>query len=71
MEFAITVEETKSKTFIVEADSLDEALDTIEYNINMIELNGAECERKASPSYYAYVGGFATPEQIATCEHYE
>ena len=71
MEFAITVEETKSRTFIVEADNLDEAIDTVKCNINIIDLSGGDCKRKASPSYYAYIGGFATPEQIATCEYYE
>ena len=70
MKFAIRVEETKGKTFIVEADSLDEAIDKMECAED-IDLSDEESEREVSCSPYAYVGGFATPEQIENCEHYD
>ena len=70
MKFAIRVEETKEKTYIVEADSLDEAIDIMEWARD-IDLSDEISGREVSYSPYAYVGGFATPEQIENCEHYE
>lgn len=70
MKYAIRVEETKGKTFIVEADSLDEAIDKLECAED-IDLYDEDCEREVFPSPYAMEDGIATEEQLEDCEYYE
>ena len=69
MKYAIRVEETKGKTFIVEADSLDEAIDKVDSD-DFIDLYDEEVERNTFPSPYAMPGGIATEEQLANCTYF-
>ena len=71
MKFAITVREIQEKTFIVEADSLSEAKNKM-INAPFIDVyDSDEGERQVFASPVAYVGGFATPDQIEDCEHFK
>ena len=67
MIFAIRVEETKGKTFLVEADNLDAAIDKVECNHN-INLENEESEKEVFASPYASAGGIATNEELEDCE---
>lgn len=69
MKYAIRVEETKGKTFIVEADDLDEAIDKVSCGIFDLDDEPSEQEIFASP--FAMANGIATPEQIEYCEVFE
>lgn len=66
MKFAVRVEETKGKTFIVEANDLDEAIDKVSCSVIDLDEENSEQEIFASP--FAKVGGIATEEQIEDCE---
>ena len=66
MKYAIRVEETKGKTFIVEEDNLDEAIDKVSCSVIDIDDESSEQEIFASP--FAQIGGIATDEQIEDCE---
>ena len=67
MIFAIRVEDTKGKTFLVEADDLDTAIDKVVCNHN-IDLENEESEREIFSSPYASEGGIATNEELEDCE---
>ena len=69
MKYAIRVEETKGKTFIVDADSLDEAIDKVECGVFDLDEEPSEQEVFASP--FAMENGIATPEQIEDCEVFD
>ncbi len=69
MKYAIRVEETKGKTFIVEADSLDEAIDKV--SCSVIDLDNEESEQEIFASPFAKVGGIATSDQLEDCEYFD
>ena len=69
MKYAIRVKETKQKTFIVEADSLDEAIYKLDGNY-WLDID-EESDREVSASPLAKYGGIATEEQLKYCEHDE
>ena len=71
MKYAIRVEEVKGKTLIVEANSLDEAIDKVECSDSDFNLDD-EC-----PDYFNVVvspdameDGTATPKQLEWCEEF-
>lgn len=66
MKYAIRVEETKGKTFIVEADNLDEAIDKV--SCRVIDLDDEMSEQEIFASPFAQIDGIATDEQIEDCE---
>ena len=69
MKYAIRAEETKGKTFIVEADNLDGDIDKVECGVFDLDEEPSEQEVFASP--FAMENGIATPEQIEDCEVFE
>ena len=68
MKYAIRVEETKGKTFIVEADNLEEAIDKVECGV--FDLENEPSEQKVFASPFALENGIATPEQLEDCEEF-
>ena len=68
MKYAIRIEDTRSKTIIVDADSLDQAINKVECDAFTIDLDDEPIERKVFPSPFSMEGGIATPEQIQDCE---
>lgn len=66
MKFAIRVEETRGKTFLVEASNLDEALDKM--CCSVIDLDEEYCEQNIFVSPFANQDGTATEEQLKDCE---
>ena len=65
--FAIRVEETRGKTFIVKADNLDEAIDKVKHSNIVLDDVSGEQDVFASP--FAKVTGEATGEQLEDCEY--
>ena len=70
MKYAIRVEETRGKTFIVEADSLENAIDKVDSAI-CIDLDNEDTDREVYASPYATDGGIATEYQLENCEFFE
>ena len=68
MKYAIRVEETKGKTFIVESDSLEEAINKVERGVINLDEEPGEGEIGVFASPFAMENGIATPEQIEYCE---
>ena len=69
MKYAIRVEETKGKTFIVEANNVIEAIEIME-NAD-VDLEDEETEKKVIVSPYAKdERGEATEDQVDLCEEY-
>jgi len=71
--YAITVEEKKCKTVVVEAESLDEAIDLVTdaYQNMDIDLSYVDTDVEICRSYYAHLDGTATEDQIELCERVE
>lgn len=69
MKYAIRVEETRGKTYIVEAESLDEAIDKMECGV--FDLDNELSEQEIFPSPFAMSGGIATEQQLEDCEYFE
>ena len=70
MKYAIRVEETRGKTFIVEADSLENAIAKVDSAI-YIDLDNEDTDRDVYASPYATDGGIATSYQLENCEVFE
>lgn len=66
MKYAIRVEETRGKTYIVEADNLDAAIDKVRYSI--IDL---EDEDSYQEIFATSFDGTPTKEQLELCEELE
>lgn len=72
MKYAISYTEYLSKTFIVEADSLEEAEDKVWNNRGLIDLDHDDYDDcTVEVSKYAKPGGIATENQLRLCEELE
>ena len=69
MKYAIRVEETKGKTYIVEADNLDDAINKI--GSSVIDLEDEISYQEIFVSPFANKDGTATKEQLEDCEIFE